>query len=118
MLKVQDYQGKDRDDTAANDLQFRCSNTGNFAALKTNNGGPWGAWGCWSDVCSDTGICGIETRIETDKTSGDETALNDVRMYCCSSDRGNGGIKIPPVSSDPSNGGTKIPGNGNDNSTY
>ena len=83
MLKVQDYQGIDRDDTTANDLQFRCSNTGMFTALKTNNGGPWGTWGCWSDVCSETGICGIETRVDLLESSGDETALNDVRMYCC-----------------------------------
>ena len=85
MLKVQDYQGTDRDDTTANDLQFRCSNTGDFDALKTDNGGPWGTWGCWSDVCSDTGICGIETRVDLQQGSGDETALNDVKMYCCPS---------------------------------
>jgi hypothetical protein len=82
MLKVQEYQGKDRTDTAANDIQFRCSNTGDFNALKTDNGGPFGSWGDWSDACIGTGICGIETKVDTE-SSNDETGLNDVRMYCC-----------------------------------
>ena len=51
--------------------------------LKTDNGGPWGSWGTWSDTCDVVGICGIETRVDLERGSGDETALNDVRMYCC-----------------------------------
>ena len=89
MLKVQEYAGHEddirRNDTAAKDVQFRCSNTGPYVALKTDNGGPWGTWGDWSDNCGETGICGIETRVDLNKSAAadDFTSLNDVRMYCC-----------------------------------
>ena len=81
MLKVQDNQGPNEDDSAANDIQFRCNNTGNYNALKANNGGFYGTWGDWSDICW-SGICGIETKVET-IVQKDESSLNDVRMYCC-----------------------------------
>ena len=98
-LKVQEYAGPDDalrgEDTAANDILFMChSNTGLSSGgisrdasmlklFRTDNGGPWGTWGKWSDACAETGICGIETRVDKKGSAGDETALNDVRMYCC-----------------------------------
>ena len=67
------------DDTAANNIQFKC-NTGE---VLTGNGLNFGIWGeLWSDECT-TGICGVETKIEKYQVGGDDTALNDVRFLCC-----------------------------------
>lgn len=78
-LRVESYQGG-WDDTAANNIRFNCS--GNTELLE-GSGMSWGSWGDWSDTCEGKGICGIETMVETPQGIGDDTALNDVRMYCC-----------------------------------
>ncbi|XP_028660102.1 vitelline membrane outer layer protein 1 homolog [Erpetoichthys calabaricus] len=75
-LKVEKYQGSG-DDTAANDIIFKCSN-GDFIP---GNGQIWGEWGETSNSCS-KGIRGIQTRIEEPQGDGDDTALNDVRFFC------------------------------------
>uniref|UniRef100_A0A8C1V5U3 Vitelline membrane outer layer 1 homolog a n=1 Tax=Cyprinus carpio TaxID=7962 RepID=A0A8C1V5U3_CYPCA len=66
------------DDTAANNIMFRCTQEYLYG-----DGTLWGKWGDWSQMCRGTGICGIKTRIEEPQGSGDDTALNDVRMFCC-----------------------------------
>ncbi|XP_052443446.1 vitelline membrane outer layer protein 1 [Carassius gibelio] len=77
-LRVESFQA-DGDDTAANNILFRCSR-GSF--LK-GGGTNWGDWGTWSDSCEGKGICGLKTRIEAPQGRGDDTALNDMIMYCC-----------------------------------
>uniref|UniRef100_A0A8C2F2H0 Vitelline membrane outer layer protein 1-like n=1 Tax=Cyprinus carpio TaxID=7962 RepID=A0A8C2F2H0_CYPCA len=77
-LKVEVPQGKG-DDTAANNILFRCSQ----GSLLTGDGTRWGTWGGWSQTCQGKGICGIKTRIEKPQGSGDDTALNDASMFCC-----------------------------------
>ncbi|XP_064425389.1 vitelline membrane outer layer protein 1 homolog [Latimeria chalumnae] len=77
-LKVEPYAWY-RDNTAANNLKFRCS-TGQIVE---GDGGSWGEFGSWSQSCSGVGICGLKTRIQEPQGSGDDTALNDVRFYCC-----------------------------------
>ena len=43
----------------------------------------FGSFGEWSEQCSN-GICAIETRAQEPQGAfGDDTALNDVNMYCC-----------------------------------
>ncbi|KAK2827581.1 hypothetical protein Q7C36_018507 [Tachysurus vachellii] len=79
-LRVEPYQGTAWDDTAANNIKFKCSE--NDAEIK-GAGMSWGDWGSWSDSCTGTGICGIQTMVEEPKGVGDDTALNDVRLYCC-----------------------------------
>ncbi|XP_077077469.1 vitelline membrane outer layer protein 1-like isoform X2 [Siphateles boraxobius] len=78
-LRVQSDQGFGFDDTAANNIRFTCSD-GFFLQGKSTN---WGDWGNWSPKCKGTGICGIQTRIEDPRGIRDDTALNDVRMFCC-----------------------------------
>ncbi|XP_056586564.1 vitelline membrane outer layer protein 1-like [Triplophysa dalaica] len=78
-LRVERKQG-DGDDTAANNIRFTCSRTGQ---VMEGSGRHRGDWGGRSNKCYGKGICGIETRVEPPQGGGDDTALNDVRMYCC-----------------------------------
>ncbi|XP_016328798.1 vitelline membrane outer layer protein 1-like isoform X1 [Sinocyclocheilus anshuiensis] len=77
-LRVEVPQGNG-DDTAANNIRFICSQ----GHLLLGDGTHWGDWGDWSQTCQGKGICGIKTRIEMPQGRGDDTALNDVRMFCC-----------------------------------
>ncbi|XP_051961861.1 vitelline membrane outer layer protein 1-like isoform X1 [Xyrauchen texanus] len=79
-LRVESAQGWVRDDTAANNIRFTCSDSGE---VLNGSGQDWGDWGDWSYTCRGKGICGIKTRIELPQGSGDDTSLNDVMMYCC-----------------------------------
>ncbi|KAL1253499.1 hypothetical protein QQF64_018192 [Cirrhinus molitorella] len=80
-LRVETHQGLG-DDTAANNIRFKCSQ-GSFLL---GDGTHWGDWGDWSETCRGKGICGIKARVEAPQGIGDDTALNDVRMYCCKAD--------------------------------
>ncbi|XP_016105042.1 vitelline membrane outer layer protein 1-like isoform X1 [Sinocyclocheilus grahami] len=77
-LRVESPKGLG-DDTAANNIRFTCSG----GSLLQGDGTHWGDWSAWSQTCYGKGICGIKTRIEEPQGIGDDTALNDVRMYCC-----------------------------------
>ncbi|KAM9451686.1 vitelline membrane outer layer protein 1-like [Clarias gariepinus] len=77
-LLVEGWQGVG-DDTAANNIRFRCSSE----EIITGNGMSWGEWGRWSASCDGTAICGIQTRVEPPQDPGDNTSLNDVQFYCC-----------------------------------
>ncbi|XP_077077470.1 vitelline membrane outer layer protein 1-like [Siphateles boraxobius] len=77
-LKVESSQGRG-DDTAANNIKFTCSN----GDVLWGDGTNWGDWGDWSSKCHGKGICGLNTRIEKPQGDGDDTALNDVIMFCC-----------------------------------
>lgn len=68
------------DNTAANNVRFRCSDG-------TELEGPgltWGDFGEWSKPCP-KGMCGLQTKVEQPRGLWDDTALNDVRFFCCSS---------------------------------
>ncbi|XP_036443563.1 vitelline membrane outer layer protein 1-like [Colossoma macropomum] len=79
-LRVESYQGRYSDDTAANNIRFRCSG----GSVWEGDGMSWGSWGSWSPACPGRGICGIETKVEAPQGPLDDTSLNDVRFYCCS----------------------------------
>ncbi len=58
-LKVESYQG-DGDDTAANNIEFRCDS----GVALVGDGTTWGTWGVWSNACDGKGICGLQTLVE------------------------------------------------------
>ncbi|XP_003466238.1 vitelline membrane outer layer protein 1 homolog [Cavia porcellus] len=66
------------DNTAANNVRFRCSDGSELEGP----GLSWGEFGEWSDACS-KGVCGLQTKIEAPRGLGDDTALNDLRLFCC-----------------------------------
>ncbi|XP_058040088.1 vitelline membrane outer layer protein 1 homolog [Ahaetulla prasina] len=78
-LKVEPEQGAG-DDTAVNNIRFRCSN-----GLQIEEaGGPFGEYSEWSTPCERGGICGLQTKQEHYQGFFiDDTALNDVRFFCC-----------------------------------
>ncbi|XP_016423553.1 vitelline membrane outer layer protein 1-like isoform X2 [Sinocyclocheilus rhinocerous] len=77
-LRVESSRGIG-DDTAANNIRFNCSGE----SLLLGDGTHRGEWGDWSPLCQGRGMCGIMTRIEEKLKFGDDTALNDARMFCC-----------------------------------
>ncbi|XP_042312968.1 vitelline membrane outer layer protein 1-like [Sceloporus undulatus] len=70
----------DGDDTAANNIQFKCSN----GVRLRGKGLAWGRYGKWSKSCK-RGICGLQTKVDKGQRLGrvDATGLNDVRFFCC-----------------------------------
>lgn len=77
-MRSEEAQGPG-DDTAANDLEMQC----NHSSTTLNGGGNrWGHFSNWVTCEKGWAICGLQTRVESDVV-GDDTALNDVRMFCC-----------------------------------
>ncbi|XP_046461612.1 vitelline membrane outer layer protein 1 homolog [Daphnia pulex] len=75
-LRVESQLG-DGDDTAANNLNCKCSN----GETLRGDGASWGDWKEWTSPCRD-GFMAIRTRVEEPQASGDDTALNDVEFIC------------------------------------
>ena len=76
------------DDTAANYLKFKCRQPRKGITvrliLQPYDKGNWDVFGSWSGRCpTDSTICGLSVKTESIQGSGDDTALNDVRFYCC-----------------------------------
>uniref|UniRef100_A0A8C3A7W6 Uncharacterized protein n=1 Tax=Cyclopterus lumpus TaxID=8103 RepID=A0A8C3A7W6_CYCLU len=66
-LRVEPHQGLFGDDTAVNNIKFRCSSNPTLEGQECRNGG----------------ICGIETKVEEYQYGLDDSSLNDVRFHCC-----------------------------------
>ncbi|XP_061573454.1 vitelline membrane outer layer protein 1 homolog [Cololabis saira] len=78
-LRVEPYGGVTHDDTAVNNITFRCSDN-----LQLDGpGASGGKYGTWSEECYHGGICGIQTKMEGRRYLSDDTTLNDVRLFCC-----------------------------------
>ncbi|KAK6326247.1 hypothetical protein J4Q44_G00018920 [Coregonus suidteri] len=78
-LRVEHHQGLFGNDTAANNIRFRCSSNPTL----TGAGLDYGEYSLWSQDCGDGGICGIETKMEEYQYGLDDSSLNDVRFHCC-----------------------------------
>lgn len=78
---------QDGDDTAANFIKFKCDPVfkGHSKEIYVDSGvGQWGGYGLYSNSCDPYhAVCGIQTRVEAYQGSGDDTGLNDVRLFCC-----------------------------------
>ncbi|ELK24089.1 Vitelline membrane outer layer protein 1 like protein [Myotis davidii] len=68
------------DNTGANNVRFRCSDGKELEGP----GLAWGDFGSWSEPCP-KGICGLQTKVQRPRGLPDDTAMNDVRFFCCSS---------------------------------
>nr|XP_034958026.1 uncharacterized protein LOC118078321 [Zootoca vivipara] len=80
-LRVEQTRRGIHDDMGATNARFACSGEG---AHLEGRGLSWGEYGEWSPPCR-KGLCGIQTK--QDPVRGalrDDTALNDVRFFCCS----------------------------------
>ncbi|KAG2429565.1 hypothetical protein HXX76_010800 [Chlamydomonas incerta] len=79
-IKIEPYQGPDGDDTAANSIEFRCSDS----AVITSGSGNYGSWGSWVSCPTNQYICGLQVKMEQPQgTDKDDTAMNGLRFYCC-----------------------------------
>ncbi|XP_053164386.1 vitelline membrane outer layer protein 1-like [Hemicordylus capensis] len=79
-LRVDKHRGITHDNKAAVNVRFTCQG----GQVLTGNSHKWGVLGPWSDRCRSSAICGLQTKVQYDQGSGDDTALNDVRFFCCS----------------------------------
>ena len=75
------------DDTAANNMKIMCRGfddaRGIYDRIRPNRR-EYGSYGAWSDSCNPkSAVCGIRTNIERPIGRGDDTALNDLELYCC-----------------------------------
>ncbi|XP_033002110.1 vitelline membrane outer layer protein 1-like [Lacerta agilis] len=77
-LRVEEHQGEG-DDTAANNVQFTCQD----GTALTGQGLAWGRFGSWSSRCYSGSVCGIQTKMQGYQGERDDTALNDVELFCC-----------------------------------
>lgn len=70
------------DDTAGNAIRLICSDPGATSLYSSQSG--WGGWGGVSYCPSNQYACGFQTRNEGGQGGGDDTALNGIRIRCCS----------------------------------
>jgi hypothetical protein len=83
-LKVQPYQGTEKDDTATNDIIMFCHKHNSTIELPSRQN-EWYDSGKWSSakMCPENEfIRGFNLQIEKDQGDGDDTGLNNVIMDC------------------------------------
>jgi len=78
-IRIEGGQGRG-DDTATNDVEFACTQGGTISAP---GGAGWGSWGNWTTCPNNTAICGLQIRFEGSQGGGDDTAMNGLKLDCC-----------------------------------
>lgn len=76
------------DDTSVNSVMFSCAELfyqkWDPQQLEVPIANTKGQYGDWSEQCPiGSAICGLQTRVEDYIRKGDNTALNDVKFFCC-----------------------------------
>lgn len=81
-LLVQPYQGHDKDDTGVNNVALICSYLGDYKNGREifTTGGVLGQWGAERNCHSR--VTGMQFRSEPDQGDGDDTGLNNIRIFC------------------------------------
>lgn len=80
MVANQPSQGAG-DDTASNDVHMKCLNG---PVLQAAGETSWGVFPASFTLCpSGWGVCGASVRVEPDQGSGDDTAMNGLKLACC-----------------------------------
>ena len=69
--------------TVAGALTLRNGNWTEGSVEVSVQEGMYGAWGGLKMCPVGTYVCGLHTRFEGNQGSGDDTALNGIRMQCC-----------------------------------
>ena len=80
MMNIDPPEGSG-DDVAGNNMMLLCKN-GEYISASTNTPDYWGRWKSVRTCPPGEAVMGIKTRIERMRGSGDDTALNGVRLYC------------------------------------
>ncbi|ODM92210.1 Vitelline membrane outer layer protein 1 [Orchesella cincta] len=81
-LRTQPFQGVFGDDTAVNGLRLFCGDPFNQTTpTLTSNAGSTGNWGS-TYSCYPGFVNGFQLRVETYQGSGDDTATNNMRIFC------------------------------------
>ncbi|KAG2425893.1 hypothetical protein HYH02_014894 [Chlamydomonas schloesseri] len=79
-IKIQPNQGLFTDDTAANGVEFRCSDN----TVIKSGAGDYGSWSAWAACPASQYICGLQVKTQPAQgIFGDDTAVNGLRFYCC-----------------------------------
>jgi hypothetical protein len=80
-IRLEPPQGGKKDDTAANDVNFRCSNG---TELNAGNGTPWGDWTQYKECPAGSAVCGLSIKLQDKRgKDADDTAMNGLRLRCC-----------------------------------
>ncbi|XP_066475670.1 vitelline membrane outer layer protein 1-like [Tiliqua scincoides] len=73
------HEATEVDYTATEGIVFHCSDSDEL----TSTGSERGRLGPMSNQCAEGYICGIQTRVQSPQYIKEDTALNDVKMFCC-----------------------------------
>ena len=77
-MKIESMQGSG-DDTAANKVDLYCKHGGSISADTATS---WGSWTSVQMCPNGMAVNGLSTRVERNRGSKDDTALNGLKLYC------------------------------------
>merc|ERR1712029_1088156 len=73
-------KSKHLDETAGNNVNMACSH----GSVLPGDGGDFGTWSDFEVCPENTAVCGIRTLVEDPQgVFTDDTALNQIILYCC-----------------------------------
>ena len=69
-----------------NNVEMYCKDFyGSGTQYWLGDGSPWGDW-MFAEFCpKDSYVCGVNARVEDPIGSGDDTSVNELEFFCCSS---------------------------------